>query len=80
MRKHYLWETKTWYRRNNGISFRGNIGARHIQCKISDTNTDAGDAASIFEISGLFTLFSPRENKGTEREAPSPGLGICQFH
>ena len=22
----------------------------------------------------------PRENEGTEREAPSPGLGICQFH
>ena len=22
----------------------------------------------------------PRENDGTEREAPSPGLGICQFH
>ena len=21
----------------------------------------------------------PRENKGTEREAPGPGLGICQF-
>ena len=21
-----------------------------------------------------------RENEGTEREAPSPGLGICQFH
>ena len=20
------------------------------------------------------------ENKGTEREAPGPGLGICQFH
>ena len=22
----------------------------------------------------------PRENKGTEWEAPGPGLGICQFH
>ena len=21
-----------------------------------------------------------RENEGTEREAPSPGLRICQFH
>ena len=21
-----------------------------------------------------------RENKGTEREAPGPGLGVCQFH
>ena len=26
------------------------------------------------------TLTTPRENEGTEREAPSPGLGICQFH
>ena len=23
---------------------------------------------------------TPRENKGTEREAPGPGLGKCQFH
>ena len=22
----------------------------------------------------------PRENEGIEREAPSPGLGICQFY
>ena len=25
-------------------------------------------------------LTTARENKGTEREAPGPGLGICQFY
>ena len=29
----------------------------------------------------FFSEFVPaRENEGTEREASSPGLGICQFH
>ena len=26
------------------------------------------------------TSLKPKENEGTEREAPSPGLGIRQFH
>ena len=37
----------------------------------------------IVELASSINLpltVTPRENEGTERDAPSPGLGIRQFH
>ena len=28
----------------------------------------------------ILVYYNTRENKGTEREAPGPALGICQLH
>ena len=33
----------------------------------------------VIDFDNLWS-FLARENEGTEREAPSPGLGISQFH
>ena len=31
-------------------------------------------------VLALFSKARPRENEGTEREAPGPALGICHVH
>ena len=46
-----------------------------LDTSISDRAPLAG-LRRTFAFDAIFGM--PRENKGTEREAPGPGLGICQ--
>ena len=69
-----------FYRYHHDICFE--VGAMHAEIMHFILTFDTITFFSIIHVhTGTnIKLVTSRENKGTEREAPGPGLGLCQFN